>query len=205
MENKYSRENCPLCNAVIDSKMPSSIYNQTLFETENFLILSTIGPISLGHILIISKRHFENLSKMDLNIINEYERTYELICEKIPFYRNALQFEHGALETENQAACIVHTHVHLIPGLAKYEGKITENLLKLIESDNLSGLNSIKNPYLMVKGESKKYKFYEANNLPSQFVRRILAKELKLDDFDWIIRERLDLIAKTNNLWLRKI
>ena len=52
--------NCVFCN-IVEGKIPSN----TVYEDEIVKVMMDINPVSNGHLLIIPKKHFTNLTDID--------------------------------------------------------------------------------------------------------------------------------------------
>ena len=180
---------CGICVALEDcEKKTSNLYNIKLQESKNYVVMPAIGPLILGHVMIVSKIHFNNLASMGNAAIIEYDQLIEKIRKKIPLYKTKLlEIEHGATETDNAGACIVHAHIHLIPNYGEYEEIFIDTLNKITEIDKIQNIANVKKSYILVRGLSSNTKLYSATNLPSQFVRRVLFKLNDRIDWNWRI------------------
>jgi diadenosine tetraphosphate (Ap4A) HIT family hydrolase len=197
-----SLNDCELCLAVQDSMFPTEIYNIRLAETKSFIIFSSVGPISLGHVLVVSKRHCSNFSTLSEGEIEDYLALKHRVQQNIPIYQNnLLEFEHGSVNKHSHGGCIVHAHMHWIPELANLKHEITMKLSKIDTIQELSQLLRVNQPYLLLNDTPSRYDIYLATKLPSQYVRRVLAKKLNLQDWDWIIHQKKDIIEETNIIW----
>ena len=104
---------CVFCN--IDK---SKLENTIIDESDNFVVLPTIGALVDGYLMIISKKHINSMSGLE-----EKERVeYEFLIEK---YRNKFKniynkfpivFEHGSPinDSNMKASSVIHAHILLI-------------------------------------------------------------------------------------------
>ena len=100
-----NRKRCDFCYP--DKETRSRILKQT----KNFFILSDIGPIVPGHLLLIPKKHIPCLATMDKNL----EKKFLALKDKITFFSTLyygfpLIFEHCIT-----GQTIFHAHLHFIP------------------------------------------------------------------------------------------
>jgi diadenosine tetraphosphate (Ap4A) HIT family hydrolase len=194
---------CELCNAIMDSESnPNKLYNTKLLENEEFIVLPCIGPIILGQVMIVSKLHYSNLASMGNQDIEAYSRLINRIKKTNPLYnKELLEIEHGATETDNAGACIVHAHVHLVPNFGKHEEVFDDKLEEIMITDNIQEITKIKRSYILVRGMKGYVRIYSATNLPSQFVRRIIFGIVNRNDWNWQIYPYYELISETINFW----
>ena len=185
------KSNCPFCN--IDK---NQIYNTILEETKNFIVTPTLGSLVDGYILIITKKHQNNMEsqknkKEYLDLLGKYRNLFKEIYGKYPII-----FEHGSTLKNNTSSSIVHAHTHIVNHNFKNEKDIIENL----------NLKEIKHS----KKENKSYIFYYSPNgtkyitynfdPKSQLMRLLIAKDLKIEEkYDWKNDYFLENVKKTIN------
>ncbi|TAH73869.1 MAG: HIT family protein [Anaerolineaceae bacterium] len=106
--------NCIFCK-IISGDIPSSV----LYEDEDFKAIMDISPASRGHVIILSKKHFENLFELEDNVAARVlivarklaiAMKEELNCEGINLLQN---------NGEVAGQSVFHIHFHLIP---RYKG-----------------------------------------------------------------------------------
>ena len=91
--------------------------NTLIAKSENFLLIPCIGPMVVGHAIVVSRNHHPSLASMGSNAIAEYD---QFVKELTRGTTDWLEFEHGATNDNCAGACVVHTHIHLVPGLSSY-------------------------------------------------------------------------------------
>ena len=101
---------CPFCK-------PNKI--KPLLESNYFLIVGDLYPVSMGHLLIITKRHVESFfittREEKIALFDGIEQAKELIeMELKPDGYNI-----GINDGETAGQTIKHLHIHLIP---RYKG-----------------------------------------------------------------------------------
>ena len=73
---------CIFCK-IVNNESPS----YTIYEDEILKVFLDINPSSDGHLLIIPKKHFTNLSDIDLDTLNHINKVsknmYKLLKEKL--------------------------------------------------------------------------------------------------------------------------
>ena len=102
---------CKFCNLDYTKK-----YNTIIEETNNFIITPSLGALVDGYILIISKKHYNNMAELNkeekkeyLKLINKYRGIFIKIYNKYPII-----FEHGDIKNKINNSCIVHAHTHIV-------------------------------------------------------------------------------------------
>ncbi|MDW8751670.1 HIT family protein [Streptococcus suis] len=87
--------------------------NDILYQTEHFKVVWDIDPIQTGHLLIISKDHYDTLSQVpptvryelsDLEVFLTEKLCQALVIDGVTIVCNDRLFDSGT-----------HFHVHLIP------------------------------------------------------------------------------------------
>lgn len=106
--------NCIFCK-IVSGDIPSS----DVYEDEDFKVIMDISPASKGHVIILTKKHFENLFELEddvgKNLLTVARKVAmamkeELGCDGINFLQN---------NGEAAGQSVFHIHFHLIP---RYKG-----------------------------------------------------------------------------------
>jgi histidine triad (HIT) family protein len=102
-----------------------------VFENDDVLAFADINPISRGHVLIIPKRHIENMWEATEEELVTVMRTAKKLIHAI---KDALNPDGVAVLQLNGKAVnqvVMHYHFHLIPR-SKEEGKLSMTEWELI-------------------------------------------------------------------------
>ncbi len=202
-------ERCRLCEAASEStsesRHPSTIANQHLISSAHFVVVPALGPLSVGHVLVVSKEHASSIASLGEAALEEYEQLAEQIRQKLPFRTTGgIEIEHGSTSSDCAGACIVHAHVHWLPGLGEFESMFEGVVPTLAESDSIGILATVEQPYLLLRGPSRRVHVYDGAGIPSQFARQTICSSLGRDDWDWRENHRLDWVTETVGLWQRE-
>ncbi len=102
-------ENCIFCK-IINNELPS----KTIYEDEQIKIIMNINPNTNGHLLVLPKKHMENLMDTSDEVIIHM---IQIIRTKIyPLLKEKLNCEGLTLAQNNDLGQeIKHYHIHLIP------------------------------------------------------------------------------------------
>ncbi len=190
---------CALCKAIADANSdpePTRLENTPLARSKHFVVLPSLGPLVLGHVLVVSRSHHPNLLSMGTNGLTAYEDFKRETSTRLSYYQDGLlEAEHGSLENKPAGACVVHTHIHWLPGQAHLASSIIGQLVSASPKSNAGNL-----PYFLLRAGNN-WEQYQAQNLPAQYLRRRFCELKGRDDWDWAVVPRFDLIKSTIKLW----
>ena len=101
---------CIFCK-IIDGTIPSF----KIHENEKFLVLLDRFPSCLGHVLVIPKKHAENIFELDSETASEI---FSLVADVAKRMKDVLPLEGLNILQNNGVAAqqtVPHFHIHLIP------------------------------------------------------------------------------------------
>lgn len=92
----------------------NGIKSNTIYEDELVKVFLDVNPITNGHMLIIPKKHYENIIDMDNEVIMH---SIKLIKEKLyPLVKEKLHCDGVTISQNNEYGQeIKHFHIHVIP------------------------------------------------------------------------------------------
>lgn len=203
-------ESCSLCceihnlpNNNLLKNFFGARFDRTIKKSENFLIVPSLGQIVEGYLLIITKYHYLSMSHLPIEYYEELKSLIDTARDMIKklYDKKVIIFEHGMMCKEKRAgACVDHAHLNIVP----CNKDIFPFFYKKLKFKSLTSIEELKGHY--DKGEP--YLYYSSptlqqmsaavpNYLPSQYVRKILAKEVyNTRKWDWKIypeREQMSL------------
>jgi diadenosine tetraphosphate (Ap4A) HIT family hydrolase len=182
----------------------NSVQNREVISTEGLRVFASIGQIVEGYLLIAPKAHYTALDQMPSQLLQELSAIFASLKSTVSAeFGPSLCFEHGAREPLNGGCGIYHAHLHLVPferahdPVAKLKTRFPyEQVCHFQDIAKVTGRSS---PYLLYEDtESNKYVFL-ADNLPSQYVRRLLAEVLGQTNWDWRTAGREERLLNTLN------
>ncbi len=175
---------------------------EILLESEWAYSFPSLGALIEGWMLVSPRSHVFSLSELDgteWDAFRELAMNTRLRVEKL--YGTCVTFEHGAAGSGRGAGCGVnHAHLHVVPMDVDLRAVIAESSDKVGTYDwNVSdcrpaGLADM--DYIHLSDRTGSWITY-AHALPSQVVRRALARLLQQDLWDWKSALREDLALKT--------
>lgn len=185
--------------------------NRVVFETENWIVVPTIGAFIPGYLLAITKKHYNCIAVTPNEYYDELElikncvnTAFEKIYEKPSFF-----FEHGTISEDIKGSCCVsHTHLHMLPLAVNMDEYLTKNFEFDKNSIPISSFPSISElikrehiaSYLLYGKDSSYIKLLDMTHkmFPSQFFRQAICLQLGIEDkWDWRHHFFVDNINKT--------
>ncbi len=103
-------DNCIFCK-LANGAIPSN----TLYEDEDFRVILDIEPATMGHALILPKKHFANIYELSEDYAAKVFKVAKNMSVKM---KAALDFDgFNVLQNNGEAAgqTVFHFHMHLIP------------------------------------------------------------------------------------------
>lgn len=184
------------------------ISTRVIYESNNFVILPTIGAFVEGYLLIVAKQHYISIGAMAQSTLDEFNQMI-LACKSVIakiYEKKTLVFEHGGRSDCNTiGACVEHAHVHIVPIKDSIKSELLHYPMQLHE------IGSVRRLYEY--GErSESYLFYqdidginyiiESEIIPSQFMRQVTSHKLGVGDrWDWKLHHEVpNIIATLENI-----
>jgi diadenosine tetraphosphate (Ap4A) HIT family hydrolase len=154
-----------------------------------FCLIPSLGQIVEGHLLIVPKQHYCATADLPIEQIAELDSLCERVRDALrTTYGNCVFFEHGMRGQWAGGCGVEHAHMHAVPVAAN---GVLHMLAQEFSDSKVRLLEDIKQT---VPGESS-YLFFEdaagdrhtfpVNNLPSQYMRKLVAESLGKSDWDW--------------------
>jgi hypothetical protein len=153
--------------------------------------------------MVVSKAHCHSLASMGEAGIREYEDLAgDLRVGPLLRGTDPLEAEHGSTVDDKAGACVIHTHVHWLPGMGRFWGHFDRSLSRRAEMSLLE-LRDRGGAYIFARAGGLQG-IFQAQGLPSQTIRRILCELIDRDDTDWRQALRSDWVQETVNAWFPK-
>jgi diadenosine tetraphosphate (Ap4A) HIT family hydrolase len=193
--------NCPLCTAGRGTPLfeDGVNVNKILAGGNGFFVVPALGPLVLGHVLVISASHTEGL----LYLSPDTRQRYATLSRVIRAYcahrgTTVLEAEHGARHNSVRGPCIRHTHIHVLPGLGDLTHIFDER--KDLDAVSTSDISSLGDTYLWI-GNGIAQRLYRARNAAGQEIRRTVGGHLGVESWDWAVTPNTRLISSTIEYW----
>ena len=132
-------KDCIFCK-IINNELPS----YKLCENKHAIAILDVSPISDGHTLIISKKHYQNFSSCPDEVLSSMSLLSKQVANKL-FNSSLKPWGMNYLSNENAIAgqVINHFHIHVIPKYSKNEG--------FVDNKGLIRVDDIKSTYEKLK------------------------------------------------------
>lgn len=196
------RKNCQLCKAISNPFWTGdlNIWDTPLASSDHFVVLPAIGPLVLGHVMVVSKDHIPSLLAMSQAAVLEFNDLVgrlQMAWGTEPL----LLAEHGSDVATEVGPCISHTHVNILPGVPAEWLDLARDCPLLCESDEISSLSLPAGSYFLVGAAGAISRLYNAEHAPSQFIRMKICSKTNEIDWDWHTSRRESLIRATVERW----
>ena len=116
---------CIFCK-IIKGDIPS----YTIYEDDIVKVFLDVNPMSPGHMLIIPKKHFENLDDIDIDTLTHInkiaKKMYILLKEKLNIDGMSIMQNNGDVQE------VKHYHLHLIPFYQDGFSKSVEEVYEIL-------------------------------------------------------------------------
>jgi len=157
--------------------------NRIIYESKNFIVFPSFGQIVEGYLLIVPKNHYISMGSVPVRLYPElklvYEKVRKILSEN---YEIPIFFEHGPISKMKKGGCCIdHAHFHAVPVKLDILNELQNNFkCKKIKSFLDLKKQFLKGkPYLYYESNLKeKYLFEIPDIIPSQYIRRIIAKKI---------------------------
>jgi hypothetical protein len=215
---------CTICSELCgasNSQLALTLGPQTskavLESSDEFTIIPSLGPLVVGHALVVTNKHRTNICS---SLANTSER--KQIKSLLGFFAkrfcthlddSIFCFEHGAAEQSPVLPCSTsHAHLHILPLKNNIISAIIENCFcvpRVSRSyQEVSGYASQLNSYIFAavctsSGEMRNMSIRDATGLQSQFMRRVIADVIRLPGWDWRTNPNVSVLKRTLSLGFR--
>lgn len=125
---------CIFCD-IIDGNIPS----KKIYEDDKFLAILDISQTTMGHTLVIPKKHYENMLEMPENEYGELMMLVHRLANKIVDNLSASGVNILINTNASAGQTVMHTHVHIIP---RYDENDT---IKISFTENKYDLDEVLN------------------------------------------------------------
>lgn len=110
----HSKESCVFCR-IISNDLPS----YRVYEDKNCVAFLDIKPVNPGHLLVVSKEHYETITDMPKTVLKEISGVIQDLARKVETRLDPDGIKIVQNNGSQAGQEVFHFHVHLIP---RYEG-----------------------------------------------------------------------------------
>jgi len=181
---------CNYCREFLSPGAQSSgVWNAPILNSENFVVVPTLGHFVPGWLLIVPRKHYVCFGAVPPKFIDEFldvKRKVEYLLASL--YSAPIKFEHGPCSRGLAGACIDHAHMHFVPTTIDLKPELdSEFHHRSIQAlDELTSEYRSGRPYFFYETAGGLSSLYQISVIPSQFARMLLARKLgMLEKYDW--------------------
>lgn len=199
---------CRYCENIlsISPGREPEVHDCVLCESENFVVVPTLGSLVEGWVLIITKKHLIRIASLQDDHLEELDCLSKRVCHEImDCYGPVAIFEHGPSRPMQAVGCGVdHAHLHIVPThseLIRGLPSITDQDFEWVEVDGVSGLRSYRDSnkeYLYVEQPVGTACVTTSQGFGSQLFRRVIAHHIgEPCHYDWKSWEGAENVIRT--------
>ena len=133
------KDDCIFCK-IANGEIPSAC----IYENKEFRVILDVGPATRGHVLILTKEHYDNIFEIDAETAG---RLFSLASDVARAMKKTLNCDGMNILQNNGTIAgqtVFHFHLHLIP---RYEGdqvKVTWPQGEISDDEKTELVNMIK-------------------------------------------------------------
>jgi ATP adenylyltransferase len=197
--------NCKLC-AGMRVHAGREPWNAPLIETENFVVIPSLGALVEGWVLVVPKEHQISMGALPIELRNEAEeverRTRSVLGRR--YEKPIVGFEHGPSAENHGTGCGVdHAHLHLLPldcDLLTYVRPFVPTSVewKACDWEDLAKAHAAGLDYLYFRPEGQNGLMVVSQDFGSQVFRKAVASFLCLEsEFSWRDHPQMEAVSRT--------
>lgn len=93
----------------------NEIPSAKVYEDDEFIAFLDIKPVNLGHTLVISKQHYENLEPVPPEVAGKFFQVVQKVAKAVVQATGVEGFNLGLNNGEVAGQVIFHLHMHIMP------------------------------------------------------------------------------------------
>lgn len=183
-------QTCDLCKEL--GAAVAHVEGRPRWESLEFVVMPTIGPLSPGHVLLMPCRHVTSFAELSTSeTVSAIRVSSELESALERRFGPTIAFEHGSMNVSDAGGCgIDHAHMHFVPVSRRVSGlpPIEDANWRRLGEDWLGELRELSNsrsPYVYMRSLDGGRFVTPVRSLASQFVRRWVAERIGRVTWDW--------------------
>ncbi|MCF7795846.1 HIT family protein [Patescibacteria group bacterium] len=103
-------EDCLFCK-IVNGEIPCD----KIYEDEDFLAFLDISPMYYGHTLLVTKKHFKDISEVPFEILSKYLNIANLIAKALCKTLDVEDYNIRINKGKSAGQIIFHVHLHILP------------------------------------------------------------------------------------------
>lgn len=164
--------------------------SRRIHSTENFELLVDMSPLTVGHLLLLPKKHHLSFAQVLTAHPGEAEHLIDrVVALYAETFGEPLVMEHGSSTGQENHACITHAHLHFLPvdGHAVDALMVGDGLLY----EDLASISDLARPpwsdcaYFLRLYQDTCRVYHPTAAQRRQYLRSIVGKTLSIEDPEW--------------------
>lgn len=190
------KETCRFCTklAMGCTEQEAGPWDRVLFQSPNFVALPTLGAITEGWVLLVSKKHYLCMGALCDDLFSELDVFRKFVSHVLQDCYGAIGvFEHGPARPKQAVGCGVdHAHLHMLPTACNLISGVQEVFPDPLQWRAVKGIHDVAAfysaglPYLYVEQPLGEAYATTHSNFQSQLFRRVIASSIgRAERYDW--------------------
>lgn len=182
---------CPFCAELDDEAvsifaemMGGRLASRVVYADEHFVVMPPLGQFIEGGLLLLARPHILSFAHLPAPLYEHLDRLLRAIRRALlDRYGTApLIFEHGPAPQRTKGVCCVdHAHLNIFPAQVHLHPPLAQHMhLRLGSLADLARLRCAEYGYLFIQENDGSRRAYDAQDVPTQLVRRIITAALGL-------------------------
>jgi diadenosine tetraphosphate (Ap4A) HIT family hydrolase len=180
---------CPFCTelqqdgpSIFAGIMGQRLASRVVYEDDHFVVFPPLGEFMEGGLLVLTRQHMLSLAHLQPEKFEHLERLLRALGKALVELYGVppLIFEHGpAPEWSKGVCCVDHAHLNIFPAQVHVHPHLAKRMnLPIGSLSELSELRKAEFGYLFVQENDGTRRVYDGQNVPTQFVRRVVTGQL---------------------------
>jgi diadenosine tetraphosphate (Ap4A) HIT family hydrolase len=177
--------------------------SRLILDGPNFVVMPSLGQLAPGHMLLVPRQHVTSFGELDVVLRSEALSLYLAWRQTLSeHFSSTVCFEHGSPPGASSGGCgIVHAHIHIVPlagiqpTLPPAMGDGWRESSGSVWLDEAAAVTRRAGGYLMWHGPGEAPHLETATDVPSQHLRRHVARVLGENRWDWRTAGRRQQLA----------
>ena len=124
------KDDCVFCK-VVAGELPSN----KIYENSEVLVFLDINPVNIGHSLVVSKKHFDNIYETPAEILANMITAAKIVSKAIKSQMKADGINVTMNNDSTAGQVIFHSHMHIIPRFANDGFGVWQSKIKYKEGE----------------------------------------------------------------------
>lgn len=147
-------------------------------ESEDFVVLPSLGPLNDSHVMIVPKQHVNSFSVISVPQLDQVKKIVRVLSSYIArkHSKRLVFFESGAGSlSSHSGGCIIHAHIHCVYESEEFQHRLFEEVDFTDGGDGWFEKSNSEQGYVWYMGGDEAAFICNDPQLPSQFLRYVYA------------------------------